>query len=425
MGFVLTELKKQRKFGADGSVYLTGGRDGAFGLQPWLRSALNLEVSNSYKNQLVRNVIFSVELSENFDEKLFCKALNKENERLRRSKSEYRVVFPIFGIPSYIELPESIQCRNTTISFHSKLDSIDYLKFVQEFREKQQKDHPNFFDDDCKSTLRECSYFTALCSAISAFEAQEVASMAVQIYLGMINFTLNAPKFSQWTIGGKAGSRALNDVLVGPHITVHMADGHPASEAFWYDPWVEPRNVSQKDNRQGTVLKKNLLHLIEIMESSKWREFAENTLIRYNQAFSESHHESALLAGWRVLEYAAGDRNSDFDRYIDRAANCTAYREEMIIAGQHLKYLRNSFAHGHISEVDESEAMVFELQRFLRPLLNQILFMRHGEIETKQDLWALLDLPESQEMRRELQYDAQRRLELHSVAQKFFRDETK
>jgi hypothetical protein len=419
---VLGELREKRRIDNSGGVSLAGSRGSTYEIEPWLCSALELEVSDTYKKALISRVICSADLGKNFNQGQFCKQLSIEKEKLSKETQSYWVVTPLIGVPDFIEPPKTSILGDVKVAFFRDIAEKSFLERAKARREQQWDEFPTFFSESTRNLLRKSSHLVVECVAISAHEAQEVAYNASSVLLGILNFTLNAPKYSASFLGSIDQSTALNDVSIGPQITVHDKVGNFSTGVFWFDPWKTPRRMGSKSEKDKATLQKNFVHLISVIEGHKWKAFVEKLLIRYNQVFSKEDKESALLGGWRVLESAAGGREVDFSTIIARAANCTAYREEMIISGLHLKYLRNSLTHGHISQLDESERMVYELHRFLRPLLNQVYFMRHEEVATIDDLWALLDLPEKTQAREELEVERERTGRILKIARIFFRD---
>ncbi len=238
ISFVLEKIRDQRTVSPDGSVSISNsGPDDLDRWTSFLLSAIDISArSNSMRMKIVRNAIFSSELGTNFTEKDFRRIVYRlKNKYEAQDISHFRVVFPVWNLPTYI-----LGTKKTSgflINFSPSTRTQIFRKITEErLSQTSKRGMKEFFSEEKLIDLRKCSIVSVYLPANNPGEAHERASEAIYEILGLINLVLDFGK--SWRMSFRSrGKFPVSTVLIAPHITVHKKNGELAYDGFWYENW--------------------------------------------------------------------------------------------------------------------------------------------------------------------------------------------
>lgn len=399
---VLDKVRSLRNLEKDGTVslgYSDLGEPERY--EAILVTAIGFKVrTDALKSKIVSNTLLSPELKEEFTDKEFRDVA----WRLRHKYQEvelrpYRVVFPLWNIPSF--LTGRMKRGDVAINF-SPSTQTGLFKKIARAREKQTSgcEFDWFFTAKKLSELSGCSTCIARVAANSAEDAHERASGALYEILGLINISAKHGGI-HWRWSHSQGRRMpIANVLIGPHTTVHSDDGSLAFNGFWHENWEGVPSKMQRTEEQLTGWKKSFNNLVQGVERSPWSEDCRSAASRYFKAFSNPDLEGCFLEGWRLFENISGSRKDSVKQKLGRVSNVFPENIKHRVIGKHLQLRRNQITHVHPIRSDgrEDETLALQMHRFVWTYLVQFI-MNGSSFATQEELWEFLDLPASQAKR--------------------------
>ena len=206
--------------------------------------------------------------------------------------------------------------------------------------------------------------------ARSPHEAAQSALDSLDFLRGMWNFSENRRLITRNSYSGK--QKPVNSILLAPIHTLHLQDGSPASESWWYEPnYLEPTALFTRQAEFDEVLKFTQSFRKHLSRSHYQSELIAITL-RYARALDTRDLNDAFLKLWGVLETLTGTGlgNTTYKEVVRRAAFIVPHRDYdySLQVLTYLKDFRNKFVHAG-SESDEIESLLFLLKRYVEFLL--------------------------------------------------------
>jgi hypothetical protein len=206
--------------------------------------------------------------------------------------------------------------------------------------------------------------------AKSPHEAAQRALDSLDFMRGMWNFSKNRGKATRLTFSAR--KKPVNSILLAPIHTLHLQDGSPASETWWYEPsYSEPTELFTRQAEFDEILKFTQSFRKHLSRSNYKSELITITL-RYARALDTQDLNDAYLKLWGILETLTGTGlgNTTYKEAIRRAAFIVPHRDYdySLQVLTYLKDFRNKFVHAG-SESDEIESLLFLLKRYVEILL--------------------------------------------------------
>ncbi len=206
--------------------------------------------------------------------------------------------------------------------------------------------------------------------ARSTYEAGQSALDSLDFLRGMWNFCENRRLHTRKSYSAK--QKPVNSILLAPIHTLHLQDGSPASESWWYEPsYLEPTALFTRQAEFDEILKFTQSFRKHLGRSSYQSELIAITL-RYARALDTRDLNDAFLKLWGVLETLTGTGlgNTTYKEAIRRAAFIVPHHDYdySLQVLTYLKDFRNKFVHAG-SESDEIESLLFLLKRYVEILL--------------------------------------------------------
>jgi hypothetical protein len=195
--------------------------------------------------------------------------------------------------------------------------------------------------------------------------------------------------------------------LGGRH-TLHLPDGSPAVEDFWFEPGFKEAKIF-RPNRPD-VLQKNSKWALRQIHFSKYREELSGALLRYVRAFDESDANTAFIRLWGALESLSTSGGGNNDSVVSR---CSALFRDSDFHHQvleHLRVYRNASVHSG-EESDNARINCYQLQLYFENLV--WFHLRSAKFfDSLDEAKSFLDLPMDRQQ-------LQRQANLIRKAQKF------
>lgn len=418
--FALNKIREFRSLSSEGNVSLSG----AGNVDAWtafLVSAVGLDIrTDALRTSIIRGVLFSPDLNEDFSEKDFKKVTYKLKNLYQNIETKaYRVVFPIWNKPSFLHGVK--KGGDVSINFSPSTQTQVYKRIVRErFEQQSSKSFLYFFNDERLHDISRCSLCIAYVKANTPADANERASEAVYEQLGLVNLAKDGGKY--WRSSTRVnGKYPVSEVLIGPHTTTHFDDGILTHAGFWHENWVGGPSQTQWNSDAMQSWETRYAQLARGVAQSAWRQDCKLAAARYFKAFSNPNLEESFLDGWRLFESVTGTQYEKTDERIDRASNVFENYIGKRIIGKHLARRRNLIAHGHSIKADDEEVLAFQMLQFIAPYM-ECFILNAFSFKSPRDFWDFLNLPNSKEKRNKEQDDLNRRMSLLEKAA-LFREE--
>jgi hypothetical protein len=221
-------------------------------------------------------------------------------------------------------------------------------------------------------------------------EGFESAIKTLDLLRGIWNLFLNQRSGPRTTNGRP---RPVNQILLAPIHTLHLADGRLVNDNFWYDQgymgainraWLPPADLK--------LLQKFEHYVRERLRVSKDREWLQALIVRYCRALDEENFQLALLKLWTTLEVLTGFGSNDtYDVTIKKTANFFKNPEFHSQVLETLRRQRNDLVHRNESPYG-LEQVVYRLKQYVESALMITLQNRFG-FRSRDELWDFLKLP--------------------------------
>ena len=411
---ILGKLKPLRRISEDGAgVSISAGNFELY--ESLLVSALGMKARTAtLRSDIVQQALLSPELPADFTENDFKSVAHRLHHKFLEDVRPHRVVFALWNIPPFLK---GVRRKDdVTINF-SPSPRTPLLKTVARAREEQRiqpcfRDH---FTEKVKSDLQSCSMCIAKVAANSPSDAHERAVEALYETLGLINMANDGGK---WRLSFSSRKLPVSEVLIGPHTTVHNADGSLTHNGFWYENWVGGPSLSQLPKDTLASWEAIFTRLVRGVSKSPWSELCSSEAARYFKAFSNPNLEESFLEGWRLFENISGARDDTTKVKLNRVSNVFRENIEQRIIGKHLELRRNFITHGHRISADDEESLAFQMLQLVHPYLIHFI-MNHFSFARREEFWEFLDLPDSRSKRSGQAEELRRRLALLDKAARF------
>lgn len=392
--FFIKQVNKCRSITEDGTVTIQGTFNTLDSLVEILMSLTEFEEeTDSLKRAICMSSLMSKDLPNKFNEReLVSEIMRQQNAQKIKFKS-YRVVFPIWGKPSFLNFITTI--NKVTINFKPSSTARIYIEIESE-RKKQteSRDFSSFFDEEKIDKIKKSSICIAHVRANSREDALERASNAVYAILGSVNLAAHGKIHFRRTFNSE-GMPPIFSVLIAPHITTHTTHGRITHNGFWHEHWAggpADRTPSDKEVR----INKNYKNIMTAVHKSPWKNDCFISLAKYYQAFSNPNLEESFLDGWRLLERLAGDGSEKAEKLVERASALFEDQTEYRIIAKHLALRRNLISHGKAIKNPDHETIAFQMFQITSAFLGYYL-ANPFKVKTLHEFWEVLDVDNSRE----------------------------
>ena len=419
--FLLNKVRDTRKRNNDGRISVTGAGD----FDGWLAllvSAIGWEVrTDALRIQIVKRIIFSPDLPQEFTQEEFRREAYRQLHNCQKEELKiFRVVFPIWNLPSFVRKAHKL--GNVLLNFSPSSKTKVFKRIIRERRAQQTDEQfEEHFTADRLRDLQQCSICFAHVRASSPGDANEQASEALYETLGLVNLAMDAGKYTRKSFR-VSGKLPVSDVLIGPHTTTHFEDGKLSHNGFWSEKWNGGPRPKNQNAKKLQVVENRLQRLVGGVAKSPWRDQCKSAATRYFKAFSNPNLEESFLDGWRLFENISGSRYEKIDRQLVRASNIFENNIEYLVIGRHLALRRNLLAHGRAINADDDETLAFQMLQFVVPFLERYI-LNGFDFNTPSDFWEFLDLPPQKADRYSERAKLLDRLELLDKAAQFRRED--
>jgi hypothetical protein len=203
--------------------------------------------------------------------------------------------------------------------------------------------------------------------------------------------------YGSWSISsGGPRQRALGAVRMGPVRTLHLPDGRPADDLYWYDPaWVEERLPFEPRGGWRPIEKSRRWAMIQL-KSLPYRPELEALIIRYAAALDHADSDLSLLQMWGLLEKMTDTVGANYDETIRRAMWVYKDRPFAKEALEGIRLRRNLFVHAARSG-DVRDQFVYLIKSFVDPHLLYLL-RNDFAVTSLEEYGAHLSLPAEPEV---------------------------
>ncbi len=218
-------------------------------------------------------------------------------------------------------------------------------------------------------------------------EALDAGLERLDFVRGIWNFVLNRRVWSQF---GPRENVPINQVRIGPIHTLHLPNGKPAGEVWWYElfPVKDSFSVDLSGKWQGMAEQVAAIRAA-IKETTLGREL-RRIMVRYCRALDGVDHEVTVLQLWSLLETLTATGGDRYDATIQRVR--FLYEDEPLIwyVLEMLRDRRNGTAHSGTGGVDARKAAL-QLHRFVAELLTFSMQLS-GKFENLEELGQFLSM---------------------------------
>lgn len=230
--------------------------------------------------------------------------------------------------------------------------------------------------------------------ARSKFEAFERGMETLDFLRGLWNMTLSPETPSFLRIG-----RALpiNPVQLGPCHTVHLSDGTPAGDVFWY-PAVYEHRPSGEASRVWRKVRADTRRARRRLATVSYRRDLKEAVVRYARALDGVDFDGCFVKLWGVLELLSDTVGKTYDQTVRRTLFILKDGELDRVVLEHLRSYRNATIHQGASR-EQSELLTYQLKRYVEAFF-RFHFTRGAEFSSLADAGEFLDMPRDAEVLR-------------------------
>ena len=240
-------------------------------------------------------------------------------------------------------------------------------------------------------TPDEYTHITARVAEKSELAAYEKAMNALEYLFGIWNFLLNKRRIKHFTIGGTVGSyKVISKIRFGPVGTLHMPENKSFSTQIWVaDEGESFRSAVSFKTTDWERVTRETKWVRRKIQLSSYKDFFEETFVRYFRALDSRDAETAFLKLWSLLEHLTFTKEQD--RHKDTIERCNFIFGDKKFNGamlEHLRLNRNRLVHKAKSSVFYGN-LVYETKRFVEALILFHVAMA-TEYNTKEEIGGLL-----------------------------------
>jgi hypothetical protein len=223
--------------------------------------------------------------------------------------------------------------------------------------------------------------------ARTAYEAVERATENLDFLRGLWNWRLNRRLIAR--IGTQR--TPINQILIGPHFTVHHPTGRFAHSEWWFEPAYTTPAQLKSLHTEWPAIHSEEVRVRRLIRRIPYGDDLRRAFVRYARALDPSDHEAAMLRLWGLLEYLTGTTDARYEKLIDRCVFVFPDRRYARLILEHLRAQRNDLVHSAVSS-ESWESLAFQLKRFVEALFTVHLGIgRH--FESLSAACAFFDLP--------------------------------
>lgn len=201
-------------------------------------------------------------------------------------------------------------------------------------------------------------------NARTAAEATDVCLDAITLVRAIWNFYFNRQVEFRWSSDRQ---KPVNHLLLGPIHTLHLPNGCPASDSWWFDPGFRGPVEAWNLTKYAANLIKFEQNVRRHLRNCRYRADMEVALRRYGQSLDEHEFHRSFLHLWGVLEFLTGTTERD-SRSIRRAAFLYVDSDYAEVRLKTLRDFRNRTVHAAY-ETREIEAYLFLLKQHVERLI--------------------------------------------------------
>lgn len=386
----------------DGSTSYSGFKINEYWILLGGMLELNKQVPDTVKKRIIRKVCFDVPNGKITKDSLLEYINKLESEYLSQPIIEFRLLTGI-SLSRQINVPLH-RINGASISINPKLSKRMMRQRAQSLESAKYSitgSYPQSYAN-----------VSVTVKARSPYEAAQSALDSLDFLRGMWNFSENRRLLTRNSYSAK--QKSVNSILLAPIHTLHLQDGSPALESWWYDPsYLESVAPFTRQAVFDEILKFTQSFRKHLSRSHYQPDLIAITL-RYARALDTRDLNDAFLKLWGVLETLTGTGlgNTTYKEAIRRAAFIVPYNDYdySLQTLTYLKDYRNKFVHAG-SESDEIESLLFLLKKYVEILLEFHLANSFG-FKSIVDACNFMDMPNDKKILSE-------RIKVLNLAKKF------
>ena len=375
---VVTNLLESNKSVKEGNVTFSGfdHYENVAVLQSMVET--NDEIPDIEKSRIVNRAISAVARTKSITPQLLLGEISKlESEYLKKPPSGYVLLTSI----SMKRQVNNIRRRilDSTIIISSKAPSRFYRS------EKMIKKTLLITDQDLPDLY---SIVRVSLNARSEMEAGIKALDSLDLLRGMWNFSINQKQ------GMRISSinNSVNRLVLGPIHSLHLPNGKPADDVFWYET-ILLRSFYPTANVDLGEITKNEHWIRNKLNNHSYRSEIESAFIRYCRALDNSDLNTSYTKLWGLLEtLVSSHRSSTITRRVSFRYRDNIFAKQLVT---HLAGFRNRTIHAGATSA-QIETLLYQLKRVTENLLIYHMHNRNG-FRTMNEAARFLHLPQEKE----------------------------
>jgi len=329
------------------------------------------------KIRIVHSALHSATKINNLTPKLILREITKAEKSFITQKPKSYALISTISIEHFAGLTKTAISGCTICFFKYLPKKYDQSKFIK----IACHDFP-------RGLPKNYAYAKINVEARSEDEAVERALESLDLIRGIWNYFYNKGSYS---FSPRGLMKPVNEILLGPLHTLHYPNGNPASDRYWYEPEyrepIDTKNISS----EWMQLKKYEKNIRNRLNNSNYRQFMEQSFVRYVRALDEFRLDNAFLKLWSLIEFLTDTVGGKYDQTIKRVLFLCKDRPFHQQVLKHLREYRNRSIHFDYTSLDIRK-YIFQLKRYVEGLLGYHL-QNIFKAPHLQDAASILDLP--------------------------------
>lgn len=221
----------------------------------------------------------------------------------------------------------------------------------------------------------------------TAHEAVDTALAAASHLRAMWNLMATV---GSWVFS--AAPSPLGVIHAGPVHTLHLTNGEPADDTYWYEPsFAADQRVFTADAKTWARIERGRKWITKRIRAIPYGAELKRLLSRYVQAIDSPDLDVAFLHMWGLLEHVTGTVGARYDDTIKRAVRVMSPRETAMEMVDAVRCRRNQYVHSAGSARD-GDQIAYLVKSFVDPHLLCLLRNDFG-VTSIEEYGDLLGLP--------------------------------
>jgi hypothetical protein len=171
---------------------------------------------------------------------------------------------------------------------------------------------------------------------------------------------------------GNPQTTPVGVIHVGPLHTLHLPDGAPADDQYWYEPSFVERKELFDPSSEWARVERNRRWALRRIQRLPFRRDVEDLLIRYAVALDSADFDVTLLQSWGLLEKMTDTIGAKYEETVRRATWGFRDRNAAMDLLESLRLRRNQYVHSGKSG-ERRDQMARLMKSFVDPHLLQLI----------------------------------------------------